>query len=37
MLGWNSFNEENYTLTKITQNKVLPIYELIADATKKSK
>lgn len=32
---WNSFNEENYTLTKITQNKVLPIYELIADATKK--
>ena len=32
---WNSFNEKNYTLTKITQNKVLPIYELIADATKK--
>ena len=32
---WKSFNEENYTLTKIIQNKVLPIYELIADATKR--
>lgn len=32
---WKSFNEENYTLTKITQDKVLPIYELIADATKR--
>ena len=30
-----SFNEENYTLTKITQNKVLPIYDMIKDATKR--
>lgn len=32
---WQSFNEENYTLTKITQDKVLPIYEMIEDATKR--
>lgn len=32
---WKSFNEENYTLTKITQDKVLPIYEMIEDATKR--
>ena len=32
---WQSFNEENYTLTKITQDKVLPIYEMIEDAAKR--
>lgn len=30
---WSSFNEENYTLTKIL-NKVLPIYEMIEDTAK---
>lgn len=32
---WKSFNEENYILTTITQNRALPIYEMIKDAVKR--
>lgn len=32
---WKSFSEENYTLTKIIQNKALPVYKMIEDATKR--